>query len=69
LLDQADTVFGSGQDRAHLPISRQCLALNISRSSAYWTPAGVSAEGIDLMRKLDELYLKRPFKGSCPATR
>jgi len=46
-----------------LPISRQCLALEISRSSAYRTP-GVSADDIDLMRKLDELHLKRPFKGS-----
>ena len=52
-------------NRAHkLPISRQCLALDISRSSAYRKPAGVSAEDIDLMRKLDELHLKRPFKGS-----
>lgn len=52
-------------DRTHeLPISRQCLALDISRSSAYRKPAGVSADDIDLMRKLDELHLKRPFKGS-----
>ena len=52
-------------DREHsLPISRQCVALDISRSSAYRKPAGVSAEDIDLMRKLDELHLKRPFKGS-----
>jgi putative transposase len=52
-------------DRAHkLPISRQCLALDISRSSAYRKLAGVSDGDIDLMRKLDELHLKRPFKGS-----
>ena len=52
-------------DRAHeLPINRQCLALDISRSSAYRKPAGVSADDIDLMRKLDELHLRRPFKGS-----
>jgi len=52
-------------DRAHeLPISRQCRALDISRSSAYRKAAGASAEDIDLMRKLDELHLKRPFKGS-----
>ncbi len=52
-------------DRTHeLPISRQCLALDISRSSAYRKPAGVSADDIDLMRKLDELHLRRPFKGS-----
>jgi putative transposase len=52
-------------DRAHeLPIARQCLALDISRSSAYRKPAGVSDDDIDLMRKLDELHLRRPFKGS-----
>jgi hypothetical protein len=52
-------------DKAHKPpVSRQCVALNISRSSAYRNAAGVSAEDIDLMRKLDELHLKRPFKGS-----
>jgi putative transposase len=51
--------------KAHkLPISRQCRALDISRSSAYRKAAGASAEDIDLMRKLDELHLKRPFKGS-----
>jgi len=52
-------------DRAHeLPIARQCLALDISRSSANRKPAGVSDDDIDLMRKLDELHLRRPFKGS-----
>lgn len=52
-------------DRAHeLPIARQCLALDISRSSAYRKPAGVSDDDIGLMRKLDELHLRRPFKGS-----
>jgi putative transposase len=52
-------------NREHgLPLSRQCLALDISRSSAYRKPAGVSVDDIDLMRKLDELHLRRPFKGS-----
>ncbi len=52
-------------DKTHeLPITRQCLALDISRSSAYRKPAGVSDDDIDLMRKLDELHLRRPFKGS-----
>ncbi len=52
-------------DRCHsLPISRQCEVLAISRSSAYRAPAGVSNPDIDLMRKLDELHLKHPFKGS-----
>jgi len=52
-------------DRCHsLPISRQCEVLAISRSSAYRVSAGVSDPDIDLMRKLDELHLKHPFKGS-----
>ncbi len=52
-------------DRSHsLPIIRQCEVLAISRSSAYRPPTGVSNHDIDLMRKLDELHLKHPFKGS-----
>jgi putative transposase len=52
-------------DRGHaLPISRQCEVLAISRSSAYRAPAGPSAEELGLMRKLDELHLRYPFKGS-----
>ena len=52
-------------DRQHaLSIIRQCSALNISRSSAYRKPTGISDDNIDLMRKLDELHLKHPFKGS-----
>ena len=52
-------------DRQHaLPISRQCSVLDISRSSAYRKPAGVSAEDVDLMHKFDALHLRHPFKGS-----
>ncbi len=52
-------------DRSHaLPISRQCSVLAISRSSAYRKQADASGEDIELMRKLDELHLKHPFKGS-----
>lgn len=52
-------------NRVHkLPISRQCQALDISRSSAYRKPPKISTDDTDLMRKLDELHLRRPFKGS-----
>ena len=52
-------------ERSHdLPISRQCKVLDISRSSAYRTPALVSDADLDLMRKLDVLHLRHPFKGS-----
>ncbi len=52
-------------DRQHeLPISRQCSVLDISRSSAYRKPVGVNDEDVDLMRRLDALHLRHPFKGS-----
>ena len=52
-------------DRSHaLPITRQCEVLAISRSSAYRVPATVSDEELELMRKLDELHLRHPFKGT-----
>lgn len=52
-------------DRQHaLPVSRQCKLLDVSRSSAYRVPAAVSDEELDLMRKLDALHLRHPFKGS-----
>jgi len=52
-------------DRHHaLPLSRQCTILDIGRSSAYRVPAMVSGEELDLMRKLDALHLRHPFKGS-----
>lgn len=52
-------------DHAHaLPISRQCKVLAISRSSAYRQPAAASTEDLDLMRKLDALHLRHPFKGT-----
>jgi putative transposase len=44
--------------------TRQCLVLNISRSSAYRKLAGAPADDIDLMPRPDELPLKCPFKGS-----
>ncbi len=52
-------------NRSHaLPVSRQCNALAISRSAAYREPAKPNGEELDLMRKLDELHLRHPFKGS-----
>ena len=52
-------------DREHkLPISRQARALGVSRGSVYYKPRPVSAEDLSLMRRIDELHLKRPFAGS-----
>lgn len=43
---------------------RQCQLLNIHRSQLYYEPVRESAENLQLMRLLDEQYLKTPFWGS-----
>lgn len=47
-----------------LSLSRQCRLLSISRSSFYYAPRGESPENLALMRRIDELFLRRPFYGS-----
>lgn len=52
-------------DRTHsLPVTRQCQLLDLNRSSVYYQPTGVSEEDLRLMRRIDEMHLKRPFYGS-----
>ena len=47
-----------------LSLSCQCRLLSIGRSSLYYTPKGESAEGLELMQRIDELFLKHPFYGA-----
>jgi len=47
-----------------LPVTRRCTLLEVSRSTAYYRPTGVSAEDLALMRLLDEIHLELPFYGS-----
>jgi putative transposase len=47
-----------------LPVTRQCELLNLNRSTVYYQPKPVSEEDLKLMRRIDEMYLKRPFYGS-----
>ena len=52
-------------DRDHdLPIIRQAKALGVARSSVYYAPRPVSAEDLDMMRRLDKLHLDYPFAGA-----
>ncbi len=52
-------------DREHdLSITRQGELLEISRGTVYYLPRPVSPANLALMRKLDELHLKHPFKGA-----
>jgi putative transposase len=51
-------------DHGELSIRRQCELLGLARGSWYYEPAGETAENLKLMRRIDELYLKRPYYGS-----
>ena len=52
-------------EREHdLPISRQVKVLGISRGSVYYKARPVSPEDLDVMRRMDELHLERPFAGA-----
>ena len=47
-----------------LSIRAQCQLLNIQRSNYYYRAKGETPMNLDLMRKIDEIYLKSPFYGS-----
>ena len=52
-------------DRDHdLPVTRQAQALGLSRSTIYYKSRPVSAEDLELMRRLDALHLDFPFAGA-----
>jgi len=48
----------------NLSVMRQCQLLNISRASFYYQHKPVKAEDLELMRLIDEQYLKTPSWGS-----
>ena len=45
-------------------ISCKCQLLGLSRSSFYYAPCPISTEDLELMRLIDEQYLKTPVYGS-----
>jgi len=45
-------------------ISQQCRMLNINRSSVYYKKKPVTSKDLELMRLIDELYLKNPSSGT-----
>ena len=50
--------------KARLSIKRQCVLLNLPRSTAYYKPVEVSPADHELMQRIDKLHLLRPFAGS-----
>jgi putative transposase len=51
-------------DVTGLSIRRQCELLELDRGSYYYQPGEESAENLEIMRCIDQLYLKWPFLGS-----
>ena len=47
-----------------LPVTRQAVALGLSRSTVYYQPRPVSESDLALMRRIDELHLEYPFAGA-----
>ena len=47
-----------------LPITRQCELLSLNRSTVYYRDQDVPEADLKLMRRIDEMHLKRPFYGS-----
>jgi len=52
-----------------LSVARQCQLLAVRRSSFYYKPKPVTPEDLELMRLIDEQYLKTPFYGSRSMTK
>jgi len=50
-------------DKKHsrLSIRRQCRILSMGRSSYYYRPQGESSFNLELMNKIDELFMECPF--------
>ena len=52
------------KDNKKLSISRQCRLLAVHRSTYYYEPKPMNPEDLELMRRIDELYLNTPTAGS-----
>lgn len=49
---------------AGVSVRRQCELLELDRGSYYYQPGGETAENLEIMRRIDRLYVKWPFLGS-----
>lgn len=50
-------------DHPEISVRRQCELLELNRSSYYYAPAQESVENLELMRLIDEQFMKTPFYG------
>ena len=51
-------------DHEELSVRRQCRLLSLNRSTLYYHGIGESEENLQLMRLIDEQYMRRPIFGS-----
>jgi putative transposase len=49
---------------SELSVTRQAELLEVSRASVYYRPRPVSAQDLQLMRRIDEMHLEAPFYGA-----
>jgi len=52
------------KEHEQLSIKQQCQLLSIHRSGLYYKPVGESSLNLHLMRRIDEHFLKHPYKGT-----
>ena len=52
------------KEHEQLSIKQQCRLLSIHRSGLYYKPVGDSSLNLHLMRRIDEHFLKHPYKGT-----
>ena len=51
-------------DNQHdLSVRKQCDILSVHRSGLYYKPLGENPENLEIMRIMDEHYLKHPTEG------
>ncbi len=51
------------KDHKNLSVVKQCELLELNRSGLYYEPVKETAENLEVMRLMDEQYLKTPFYG------
>lgn len=52
------------RDHPELSISQQCKQVRLSRSAFYYTPVGVDADTLVMIKAIDRVFTKYPFFGS-----
>jgi putative transposase len=52
------------EPRSRLSVVRQCDLVAVSRSSVYYRARPCPHDDLELMRHMDEQYLRTPFYGS-----